>query len=87
MGHISLWQLLLAHYLWLSPEVVPSSIPLPGIDLVQKEGKNSQMPPWAATCRATQTRLNSSGKPVFNPLPIFSMFTMETLRIPRSIPL
>jgi hypothetical protein len=32
-------------------------------------------------------RLNSSGKLIFNPRATFSMFTTDTLRTPRSMPL
>ena len=34
-----------------------------------------------------QTRLNKSGRLAFSPLAIFPMFTSDTFRIPRSIPL
>lgn len=34
-----------------------------------------------------QTRSNSFGRPVLKPFAILSMFTRDTFRIPRSIPL
>jgi len=55
----------------------------------QEQAKSSRI--RGGTCHLvagrSQTRRNNSGKAVLSPLAIFSMFTSDTLRTPRSIPL